>query len=107
MAVLKCLANAVLFLVCLFGCSFNLLHSLASGEDILRNAGSQTVLVTIDTETFFKIYTFMFCTRKEVIQVWNDMVMNKLLPFFLLHFYMNYPFKILLIIPSGKEVSKW
>lgn len=78
MAVLKCLANAVLFLVCYCGGSFNLLHSLASGEeDILRNAGSQTVLVTIDTETFLKIYTFMFCTSKEVIQVWNDMIMNK------------------------------
>ena len=53
---------------------------------ILNNIGNQRGLVTTDvyfmdqknTETFLKIYYFMFYRRKKVIQVWNDVRVNKL-----------------------------
>ncbi len=58
-------------------------------EDILKNAGNQTVDGPIDlvflslgsqwgtTVWFFKISPFVFNIRNKCIQVWNDMRVSK------------------------------
>jgi len=63
------------------------MNFLLSFTDMLLQTGitfssvDDTILVTetVWLLTFFKISSFMFCKRMQIIQVWNDMQNNHIL----------------------------